>query len=299
MSQDPTAATDSCCALPDLCRLAMARLRLILLTAIAFAAVAVIVTTVRGPEYAASAYLEVDDLAEVPTIEEKLRFPSLYLEASGNDAEAARDLRQRTRVKAARGSRLIAVTVTHVDPAAAAREADAMAGVFLEPAAIREGATPEIDPAILPDPDAADSPESLSEAWRTQSAEFEKLAARYDHDADHPAVKGASERLEKLRSRIAGQVEEWRRRLGSEPANPELEIDEQLNALLLRISRIREGGETPSAAPSRDRVRLAESATVPLRPTGPPSAFLWLGALALGAFTGFLAALSGCCSPRH
>lgn len=294
MSEDHATPSENCCDLLDLCRLAAARVRFIALTAIAFAAVAIIATTVRGPQYAATAFLEVDDLGEVPTIEEKLRFPSLYLEASGNHAEAARDLRQRTLIKAARGSRLIAVTVSNADPAAAAREADALAGVFLEPAAIREGAVPEIDPAILPDPKAADSPQSLSEAWRTQSAEFEKLAARYDHDADHPAVKGASERLEKLRGRIAGQVEEWRRRLGFEASDPELEMDEQLNALLLRLSQIREGDESPPAAvATRDRVRLAESASVPLGPTGPRSVLIWIGALALGAFTGFLVALCG------
>ncbi len=290
--------------LPDLCRLAMARFRLIALTAIAFVAVAVIVTTVRGPRYEATAFLEIDHLDEVPTVEEKLRFPSLYLRVAGNDAEAARTLRQRTRVKAARGSRLIAVTVTHGDPGTAAREADAIAGAFLHPTENEGPAETAIDPDTLPDPDAADSPESLAEAWRTQSAEFEKLSARYENDAEHPAVQGAAQRLEKLRGRLADQLAEWQRRLGLEPSiDPSADLGEQLRALVDRLAQLRAGagnaaGEK-SATPAPRGLRLVEPATVPLAPAGPRPALVWLAALALGAFTGFLAALGGCCAGKR
>lgn len=295
-SPNPQAADAGGCELPDFIRLARARIRLIALCAIGFAVVAVVVTTLRGPRYESSAFLEIEHLDEVPTIEEKLRFPSLYRAVSEDDAAAARSLRQRTRIKAARGSRLVAITVSHPDPEAAALEANALAEAFLQPEPAGEPAS-GISLDALPDPEAADSPESLASAWKTQSAEFEKLSARYENDAEHPAVKGAAERLAKLGDRIESQVAEWHRRTGLAPAESDADTGAQLDHLLGRIAEAR----NPAAAPPQTSeeapkgIRLAESAAPALGPVGPSLLLLGIGALALGAFTGFLAALGGCC----
>lgn len=295
-SPNPQAPDAGGCELPDFFRLAAARIRLIALCAIGFAIVAVVVTTLRGPRYESSAFLEVDHLDEVPTIEEKLRFPSLYRAVTEDDAATARSLRQRTRIKAARGSRLIAITVSHADPEAAALEANSLADAFLQPGQDAEPAN-QISLEALPDPEAADSPESLASAWKTQSAEFEKLSARYENDAEHPAVKGAAERLAKLGDRIENQVAEWHRRTGLAPADPDAETGAQLVHLLARLAEARNSSSAPAKATSAapKGIRLAESAAPALEPVGPSPLFLWIGALALGAFTGFLAALGGCC----
>ncbi len=272
----PAPDHDACRDLPDLCRVAVARFRLIALTAIAFAALAVVITSIRGRVHEATAFLEIDDPAEVTTIEEKLRFPSLYRRVTENAA----DLQQRTRVKARRGSRIIAVTVTHADAPTAAREADAVARAFLEPA-------DSLSVASLPEPDEADSPESLAKAWRAQSAEYEKLSARYDHDATHPAVKGAAERLAAFRDRLTKQLAAY----DADDTRP-------LEARLETLIASRQPG--PATAPG---ARLVESATVPRDPAGPRPALVWLAALILGALAGFIAALCGPyrveCSTQH
>lgn len=263
----PAPDKDACCDLPDLCRVAIARFRLIAVTAVAFTALAVAITTIQGRAYEATAFLEIDDPAETATVEEKLRFPSLYRQVT-EDADA---LQQRTRVKARRGSRLIAVTVTHADAETAAREADAVARAFLQP-------DPTVSAPSLPDPQEADSPESLAKAWRTQTAEFEKLSARYENDAAHPAVKGAAERLAAFRDRLTQQLATYH-------PDDTLPIEARLDALI-------DSRQSGTAAPNTG-ARFAEAATVPREATGPRPPLVWLAALILGALAGFLAALCG------
>jgi uncharacterized protein involved in exopolysaccharide biosynthesis len=99
--------------------------------AMAFFAAAVGWTSIRGPVYEATAFLEVDDSSEVATFAQKLRFPSVYLLASEKHEKEARSLQRRTHVKVIRGSRIIAITVRGGDSEESARSANGIAAAFL------------------------------------------------------------------------------------------------------------------------------------------------------------------------
>lgn len=294
MSETPPASRAGDAAGP--CCPAVVTLRRLVLGAIAGLIIAAVATLLLGPTYEATAYLEAAPATALPTLEEKLRFPSLYRAAAESD-EAARDLAQRTRVRVRRGSQLMAVIVSHSEPAQAAAEADRLAEVFL--ASVSPGPTRPRPAAALPDAAAADSPQSLSAAWTSQRAEFEKLAARYGNDAAHPAVVGARERLDGLRSRILDQVATWRRDFGlaaAEIADPA----EAVQRLLADLT----GPVTPAPADFPGpavTLRLAEPASVPAEPVGPPRPVVWLGGAVLGAFLAFLVGwcCPACCAPRR
>jgi uncharacterized protein involved in exopolysaccharide biosynthesis len=277
----PDSSASGCCSL---------RVRPILAGSALGLVAAVAWSIFAGPTYEATAHIEVAVETGLPTLEEKLHFLSVYREVAGDD-DAAIDLKQRTRVKNRRGSRLLGVTVSHQEPAVAADEANRIAGAFL--ASLVE---PKSSVA-LPDPSAADSPESLAEAWTTQSAEFEKLSARYQNDAAHPAVAGARQRLDALSARIVEQVAALRERLGL-PAFADQKSDpgSQLAALKSEIARLGKAAPFPPSP----ACRLAEPAAVPLDPVGPGRVAIWLGGAVLGAFGAglWLWCCPGCCDRR-
>lgn len=247
-------------------------------------------TLLAGPTYEATTHIEVAAEAGLPTLEEKLQFLSVYREVTG-DEEAAIDLKRRTRVKNRRGSRLIAVTVSHSEPAIAADEANRVAEAFLASLAEPHSS------AAPPDPSAADSPESLAEAWATQLQEFEKLSARYENDATHPAVAGARQRLDALGARITEQVTAWRARLGlGSGSHPSSDPGSQLEALKSEIAKM--GKNVPF--PPSPACRLAEPAAIPLDPMGPGRFAVWLGSAVLGAFGAglWLWCCPGCCERK-
>lgn len=297
-----------------------------LLGAFAGLILALAASLILGPTYEATAFLEAAPVSALPTLEEKLRFPSLY-RAATDSADAARDLARRTRIRVRRGSQLLAVTVGHSEPARAAAEADRLAAAFL--ASLKPGApatpstrppTPEAPPrpvatAALPDPAAADSPQSLAEAWETQRAEFDKLSARYGHDAAHPAVAGARQRLDALGRRILDRVAELRSTLGlpaltpapgpTPPPDPGAALRDLLAAVEPMSSPAAPApAPSPEASPSGSGAApslpqpvtcvLAEPASLPDRPVGPGRPAIAMAGAAAGAF---LALLWGWCCP--
>ena len=252
---------------------------------------------IMGPRYEATAFLEFSESSDLATAEAQLSFPSLFRVAAGSD-EAAADLSHRSRAKVRKGSRLIAITVAHSEPASAAQEADRLAEAYLATLAPNAENPPDpVKSSALPDPSAADSPQSLLEAWRAQSAEFEKLSGRYNHDEAHPAVTGARQRLKEMADRISKQVADLRRQVGLPTMTPEeatLAPDGQIARLLSAV----EGAEKPRAArpvspvPAFHAV-LAERATVPSEPVSPSRLVTALLGAAMG---GCLAMLwIGCC----
>ena len=90
--------------LPDLLGIAVARWRLIAAFSLGFLVVAVVGTLLRQPVYEATAFLEVEDEGEMATIQDRLKFPSLYRKACESD-DAAHHLANRVRVRSSRGSR--------------------------------------------------------------------------------------------------------------------------------------------------------------------------------------------------
>jgi len=181
--------------LPDLFQVAVRQWRLIAGCAFAFLVAAIIGTVVRQPTYEATAYLEAADESDIATIQDRLRFPSLY-QRIYEDPGAAQALANRVRVGAGRDSRIIGVTVSHNEPAIAAEEANAMADAFV-------------------------------------GVQLEERA----------------------------KLDELRKQLRKIPAL------------------------------STADATIVERATIPLQPAGVPPVLIWLGALALGGFAGFLLAL--------
>lgn len=283
--------------LPGLARLATLRLRIIAIGGIAGLVAAFVVTTVTRPAYEATAFLEFAADSDLPTAEEKLRFPSLLRQVAASD-EATRELARRSRAKIRRGSRLIAVTVAHPDPATAATEANALANAFLATVAEPTSGAPAPVPVDkLPDPAAADSPESLAEAWNVQSAEFEKLSQRYANDDAHPAVAGARQRLDALGKRIQDRVAELRKSLDLPADENALDPGTQLEALRHQLSSLsRESAPVLESTMPAIIARLAEPASVPVDPVGPARPVIWLGGLVMGAFAALLWAW--CCPCR-
>lgn len=296
----PESTPSGCCAgLPGM---ASGQRRCLVIGAAVGLAAALIGTTILGPTYEATAFLEAADDSDLTTVEEKLRFPSLYREITEND-EAARDLARRSRAKIRRGSRLIAVTVAHSEPEIAATEANRLVETFLA-----TGSTAESTPAparpSLPDPAAADSPESLAEAWKVQSDEFGKLSQRYANDSAHPAVVGARQRLDALGKRIAERVADLRSQFGL-PEEPAGDPGAALASLQAALS----GSDPPPATKPRTDtghfplgplLRIAEAAVAPAEPTGPGNTAIWLGGAAMGAFAALLFLwCCPCCLPRN
>lgn len=80
---NPESPSDSCCSI---------RLRPLIAGAALGLVGAVGWTLMSGPRYEATAYIETASEAGLPTLEEKLRFPSLYRQVTESD-DAARDLR--------------------------------------------------------------------------------------------------------------------------------------------------------------------------------------------------------------
>lgn len=136
--------------IPGLLHLVRGNIRLIAGCAIVFLIAAVGWTSYRGPVYQATAFLEVDDPREVATIAQKLRFPSVALQAAGDDETKARSLGRRSRVKVVRDSRLIAVTVRGKEKQECAKSADGLVAAFLtlrEKSVSGPGPEPESDAA--------------------------------------------------------------------------------------------------------------------------------------------------------
>ena len=301
------------------------RLRLIAAGAVGVGGLAFVAGLARKPAYEATAYLEVADPAEVTTVEGQLRFPSLYREAMEGAADAARDLARRTRVRnQPRGSRLIALTVTHHEPSLAAGEANRLAEAEVARPltalqAEAEGLKQQLKlvESYGTEPSAADSLRTLVAAWGTTATEFDKLSARYNHDASHPAVEGARKRRDDLAKQIRNKLEsepfrqsfspEW---AGEEDdADPDalaLALDEiagQLNEIQVNLPLYRERAQKLAVAIAQfdldsDEVpvRLAESASIPVESVGPGALFSGLVGAVAGGFLVFLCTLCGCCS---
>lgn len=287
--------------LPDLFQVAAKQWRLISGFALAFLIIAVIGTVVRQPTYEATAYLEVADEADIATIQDRLRFPLLY-QGIDEDPGAAQALANRVRVRASRGSRIISVTVSHNEPSIAAEEANAIVDAFigdeLDQNAKLDALRKQLEAVLaLPHLEDADSPETLADLWRDQKAEVEKLADQYT--GDHPVISGARERTKILEQRMSDQFSEIREDLGL-PKAEDVEFSKQVEQLLSEMGAAREKGDQLSSELQRltnrpgrgaGNIMIVERATLPLQPAGVPSALIWLGALALGIFAGFLIAL--------
>lgn len=314
-TQDTSPATTE--QLPDLACLATSRFRLIGFTGLAFLILAAIATSIKGPTFEATAFLEIQDAAEIPTIEEKLRFPSLYRSLTESD-DAARDLAQRTVVKNRRGSQLVAVMVRHHEPENAASEANAIADKFvdgqvdaLHEAAEQLRAQTALASRVSAKAAEPDSLQSLAATWKSVSAELETLSKRYENEASHPAVIGATERRDKVAQRIREQIDQpnLRETLDLDDPNESSDLGAQLDAIVNRLAEIQKNAEASQSRlreldaqakrletlPSEAPVSLAEAAVIPLSPAGPSRVMIWGAALVMGAFVGFLLALCGCC----
>lgn len=308
---------------PDPISLIRDRYRPILAGAIGVGGLAFVVGLLRSPEYEATAFLEVAEPAEVSTVEGRLRFASLYESVTEGDSEAARSLVRRTRVRnQPRGSRLIAVSVTHSEPGIAAAEANSLVETYVDlPAAALRSEGEDLQQSLrlaqayAGEPPAADSLRTLIAAWGTTTREFATLLERYDEEAEHPAVIGARERRDDLAARIQAklQAEPYRDVFDSErlpEGAGDLEalasvidtIAEELNDIQLNLPLYRErAAELQTAAAKQDLDRkdppvlVAEPAATPAEASGPGTlAFAFVGSV-VGAFLGFLLALCGCC----
>lgn len=310
---------------PDLVSLVRGRWRLILACTAGIGGLAFVAGLARKPAYEATAYLEVTEAAEVSTVEGQLRFPSLYRQAMAGNADRARDLSRRTRVRnQPRGSRLIALVVTHHEPSVAAGEADRLADAqVLRPVTALRAEAEALEQQLRlaetygAEPPAADSLRTLVAAWGTTSAEFEKLSARYQHDASHPAVEGARERRDDLAQRFLAKLESkpFRQSFDLEVVGEGGSVDRdglaasldeiagQLTEIQVNLPLYRERARKLSEAIARFDldsgeipVRLAERASVPIETVGPGALFMGIAGAFAGGFVGFLLALCGCCS---
>jgi len=275
----------------------------IALVSVVFLVAAVVWVSIRGPVYEATAYAEVDAAADIATIEQKLRFPSLYAKVT-DSAEAARDLAQRTRVKALRDSQLIAVTVSDGDPARAAASADGIVEGFIGADAPVESAE-ELRARIqaineLSDSSSSTSPAVLLEAWRIHDAGAKEAAQA----GDDPAVELAEKKRQQLKSRIEEYLKSRRPQLGLPELEPHDDFDPE-SALETTITELGElyakRGELDARARQLESgvsfekpsagVRLIEPATAPTQPGGPGALMVCLGAVVLGGFSGVLLVL--------
>ncbi len=301
MTSTPNSDADG--DLTRLCRQVRAGARTIVIVALIFLVAAIVWTSIRGPVYEATAYAEVAAPADIATIEQKLRFPTLYKKAAGSE-EDARDLAQRTQVKTVRNSRLIAVTVRDADPVQAAASADAIIEGFI-------GLDPEKETAAtlmariqaineLSDGRSMASPEVLLEALRVHKDGIAESAKEGDKATTELALK----KQQLIEARIEEYLKVRRPQLGlpalekNDGFDPEAALETtiaELGELYAKRgeldARARELEASSSSEGGPDSVRLVERAMPPIRPVAPGVLIVCLGAIVLGGFCGALLVL--------
>jgi len=300
---DSDAGTNAEADPANLCRQVREGSRTIVIVALIFLAVAFAWTSIRGPVYEATAFAEVNASADLATIEQKLRFPSLYEKVAG-PGESAVDLAQRSRVKNPRNSRLIAVAVRDADPARAATSADAIIEGFIGFDRNDESAS-ELRARIraieeLSDDSSPVSPAALLDALNTHNDNVKKSAEQGDKAAQELALK----KQQLLESRIEEFVKTRRPQLGLSPLPSRggfdtesalettiADLDElyaKRGELDARARRLEAGAGSGESTAS---VRLVERATPTAQPVSPGRLVICLGAVVLGAFSGVLLVL--------
>ena len=300
MTSPPISAPDTDGDLARLSRRLRAGTGTIAVVTLLFLGAAIAWVTVRGPVYEATAFAEVDAPADLVTIEQKLRFPSLYKKVAGS-AEAARKLAERSRVKNLRNSRLIAVTVRDGDAAQAAGLADAIIEAYIDSDTDTETAA-ELRARIqvineLSDDGNQGSPAALLEALQVHKNGVEAAGREGDKAAAELAVKDR----QLFESRVKDYLKMYRPQLGLAALDPQADFDPeatlkmtiaelgelygQRGELDARARELEAGGGFSNRSTS---LHLVEAATPPTQPAAPGALVICLSAIVLGGFCGAL-----------